>query len=75
MRTFYYKSIIKKIPKFLSCLNVMKEIYSEIQFFFLFWVFLRTDALSENQEMFTSHSQNSCVPPKYSPEGETRKRS
>lgn len=31
---FYSKSIMKKVPKFLSCLNVVKEIYSEMQSFF-----------------------------------------
>lgn len=50
-----------------------------IQKFNLFFNFIlgisQNSMVSENQEIFTSHSQNFCVPPKHFPEGETRKRS
>lgn len=41
-----------------------------IQKFKLFFLFLRTDTLSENQEILTSHSQNNCTLLRRFPEGE-----
>lgn len=44
----------KEIPKFLSCLNVVKLTVQKLNHF---WAFLRTNRLSENQEIVTSSSK------------------
>lgn len=53
---FYNKNTVKKVPKFLSCLSIVKEACQEIQSFL---------SISQNRDAFrkTRHpcSQNCCV--------------
>lgn len=65
--------LFKKNPQILKLFKCCERDLFRNSIFFL--GFLRTDTLSENQQISISHSQNFCVPPKHFPEGEARKRS
>lgn len=48
---FYNKNTVKKIPKFLSCLSIVKEVCQEIQSFL---------SISQNRDTF--RKQDTLVP-------------